>query len=335
MRDSPTKVTLLLDSVRHSLRHHRVATGPLLLALSGGGDSTALFRALLELLGPHRLRVAHLNHQLRGPESDADAAFVAELCARWHVPLVSASVPLQALSTQAGVGTEAAARSVRYDFLKQAALDLGCHCIATGHTADDQAETVLLRTLRGTGLAGLAGIPPVRDLGDGVRLIRPLLPFTRLDLLDCLQHWQQPYRVDSSNTLPDATRTRVRLELLPQLRRDFNPQLDRCLLSLATQAREIQDWIGEQVVDLLKGVDLQSDGNSLSLKWESLLRLPDFLIAEVLITLWDRMGWPRRLMTHRHWRRLTAVVRSGRRAEFPGRISAVRLGPRLELRREA
>ncbi|MFM8223478.1 MAG: tRNA lysidine(34) synthetase TilS, partial [Planctomycetaceae bacterium] len=175
-------------------------SGPLLLALSGGGDSTALFRALVELLGPQRLRVAHLNHQLRGLESDADADFVAQLCARWHVPLVSASVPLPTLSGQAGVGLEAAARTVRYDFLKQAAVDLGCRCVATAHTADDQAETVLHRILRGTGLAGLAGIPPQRSLGEGVRLLRPLLQVSRRDLLDCLQLWQQPYCVDSSNT---------------------------------------------------------------------------------------------------------------------------------------
>lgn len=335
MRDSPTQVSLLLDSVRLSFRQNRLDSGPLLLALSGGGDSTALFRALLELLGPQRLRVAHLNHQLRGPESDADADFVAQLCARWHVPLVSASVPLPTLSGQAGVGLEAAARTVRYDFLKQAAVDLGCRCVATAHTADDQAETVLHRILRGTGLTGLAGIPPQRHLGEGLRLLRPLLQVSRRELLDCLQLWQQPYRVDSSNTSPDATRTRVRLELLPQLRRDFNPQLDRCLLSLATQARDVQAWVGEQVVHLLEGVDLQFDHNSFSLKWESLQRLPDFLIAELFITLWDRAGWPRRLMTHRHWCRLTAVVRLGRRAEFPGKISATRQGSRLQLRREA
>lgn len=331
MSDSSRAVSDLLASVRQFLRHHALGSRPILLAVSGGGDSTAMFRAFVELLGQQRLRVAHLNHGLRGFESDEDSRFVAGLCAHWRVPLVTGQVSIPRVVAEGGGGTEATARDLRYQFLQRAALDLGCTAVATAHTADDQTETVLLRILRGTGLAGLGGIPVCRDLGEGVRVYRPLLDFTRGKLLQCLEQWQQPFRTDATNQIPSVTRTRVRLELLPRVRGEFNRNVDRCLRSLAAQAREIHDWIGRQVDGLLETSDLVWEPDRVTLAWGHLQAQPDFLLAELFIRIWDREGWPRRGMTSRHWSRLTGVLRDGRRGDFPGGITVQRSGPRLEL----
>ena len=145
-----------------------------LVAVSGGGDSVALLRAMtaLETGGQGRICVAHLNHQLR-PDADEDERFVVELSRRLGVACEVERVAVDRLAAQAGDGLEAAARSARYRFLEQAAGRLGARFVATAHTADDQAETILHRIVRGTGVRGLAGMARVRPLGHAT-LIRPL-----------------------------------------------------------------------------------------------------------------------------------------------------------------
>ena len=143
----------------------RWADVTVLVAVSGGADSVALLRALLAVRQPGRGRLvaAHLNHQLRGEHSDADAAFVADLCRRLGVECRTQSIAVSQ-TVRGGEGLEAAARRARYQFLAAAAADIGARYVAIGHTADDQVETILHRIIRGTGIAGLAGIPHIRPL---------------------------------------------------------------------------------------------------------------------------------------------------------------------------
>ncbi|MFN8857863.1 MAG: tRNA lysidine(34) synthetase TilS, partial [Planctomycetaceae bacterium] len=211
-----------------------------LAAVSGGADSVALLAVLRSLLPPERLVAAHLNHQLRGAESDDDAAWVVQLCHTWNVPLVQECRPVATLSAEWGVGLEEGARRVRYDFLQQTALQQRCRVVALAHTATDQAETVLHHLLRGTGLAGLQGIPAERPLGRECTIVRPLLDVTRGDITAYLQNLGQDFRTDSSNLTLEATRNRLRRELLPHLRAEYNPQIDRALVRLAHQAAEAQ-----------------------------------------------------------------------------------------------
>jgi tRNA(Ile)-lysidine synthase len=148
------------------------------LAVSAGPDSVAMLRAALAIKaragGRGQLHVAHLNHALRGAESDADAAWLKALCTRLNVPLQIDKADVAEIAARQGDGLEAAARAARYDFLRRTAERLGARFVATAHTADDQAETVLHRTLRGTGLAGLRGIPRVRPLTDHAGQASPL-----------------------------------------------------------------------------------------------------------------------------------------------------------------
>ena len=209
-------------------------------AVSGGCDSVALLRALTAVKtgGQGRVSVAHLNHRLR-PEADDDERFVVELCGRLGVICEVGHVDVAGAAAEAGEGLEAAARRCRYRFLQEAAGRLGARFVVTAHTADDQAETILHRIVRGTGIRGLAGMARVRTLGHAA-LVRPLLGIRRAELVAYLDELGQPYRHDSSNADRRFTRNRIRLELLPRLRERFNPEIEEALLRLGTLAGEAQ-----------------------------------------------------------------------------------------------
>ncbi|MBI1740838.1 MAG: tRNA lysidine(34) synthetase TilS, partial [Candidatus Koribacter versatilis] len=196
------------------------------VAVSGGVDSVALLLLLLELRSELGivLSVAHVNHKLRGEESDEDERFVAELARSQDLALHSCAAPLDQKPVS---GIEAAARKLRYAFFRQLAREGRVSKIATAHTLDDQAETVLLRILRGTGLRGLAGIHPRLVLEEEGRafgeVIRPLLGIRRAELEEFLRERGQPWREDSSNRDPVYLRNRVRHRVLPLLKENFGP----------------------------------------------------------------------------------------------------------------
>ena len=185
----------------------------IILAVSGGADSMALLQGAARLVGTDarhwRLAVAHLDHALR-PESAADAAFVADACAALELPFQSRRTDVAALARAEGRSIEEAAREARYRFLEETAPDGAL--IATAHTADDAAETVILNLLRGSGLAGARGIPARRG-----RIVRPLLAERRSTLRELLDAAGVGYREDPSNAVPAFLRTRVRHEVLPLL----------------------------------------------------------------------------------------------------------------------
>jgi tRNA(Ile)-lysidine synthase len=216
------------------------------IGVSGGPDSVALGHVLTRLQKKYHLRlhVAHLDHMFRGQESREDARFVARLATAWGVPVTVASRNVPVLVAETGMSPQDAARQVRYQFLQEVADGLGAQKIAVGHHADDQAETVLLHLLRGSGPEGLAGMAPCHG-----RLIRPLLGITRTEIeAYCCRH-QLVTRSDPSNRKPVYLRNRVRLELLPLLR-DYNPQVTSALLRTANLLRDENDFL-EQELDRL------------------------------------------------------------------------------------
>jgi tRNA(Ile)-lysidine synthase len=196
-------------------------------AVSGGPDSVCL-ATILPQIGAKLAGIAHFNHHLRGNESDQDERFVATLAARLEVPFYR--------SESRGIrgNLEQSARRARREFFFHLIHDGAGDRIALGHTLDDQAETVLFRILRGSGLAGLAGIHPIT--GDG--FIRPLIAIRRAEVRDYLRSHGIEWREDSSNRDLHFARNRIRNELLPQLRRDWNPQIDTALAQLADLAFE-------------------------------------------------------------------------------------------------
>ena len=197
-------------------------------AVSGGADSVALLFSLYllkEKMGI-TLKAAHFNHKLRGEESDADEEFVRRLCHQFDIELYVDSGEI----TPGKKGLEAAARDARYAFFRTLPGK-----IATAHTADDNAETVLMRLIRGTGLKGLGAISPVRG-----NLIRPMLTVTRQDVLAFLEEYHLPHREDSSNQGDDFLRNRIRHHLMPLLARE-NPQIGQNLSAMALRLRQDEE----------------------------------------------------------------------------------------------
>ena len=219
---------------------------PAVVGVSGGLDSVVLLAALHALSSQpdrkYRLTIAHLNHCLRDG-ADADEAFVADLAAGLKLPVRIGRCDVAARARTEGVSIETAARAARYEFLCSAAGELDAGSVAVGHHADDNVETVLHRILRGTHLRGLAGIPIARDLGGGVRLVRPLLRCRRDLIRAYAGRMGLAWRTDETNADTSYTRNLIRHEVLGMLRDRVNPRVDEALLRLAGSARQAEDYL--------------------------------------------------------------------------------------------
>ena len=292
----------------------------LLIGLSGGADSVALFRGLLELQPEFEfsVHVAHLNHQLRGDASDADAQWVDELCRSFAVPSTIGTASIGVT----GTGIEEAARKARHRFLDDAARSSGADTVITAHTADDQLETVLHHLFRGTGLAGLRGIPLVRSTESGCRLIRPMLLVRRALIESYLSEIGQDFRTDATNTDTEFTRNWLRHNMLPQLRTQFGDRVDSSLLRLVEQAGEIEQTIEELAGRLLDQAILDTQTDSVRLNTRVMADQPVHLVRELFHLVWRRQQWPRQGMGYSEWNRLAELARKGGNADFPGGIRA-------------
>lgn len=320
--------------------HRCVALGShVLVAVSGGADSVALLRGLLQLREPLKLalRAAHLNHQLRGAEADADADWVTELCRRFEVPCDIEIAPVRAIAEQTRRGLEETAREARYDFLGATATRHGCEVVAVAHTADDQAETVLHHILRGTGLTGLRGMEWSRSLGDSTRLIRPMLSIWRTEVEQFLAELGQDFRQDATNQDVSLTRNRLRHELLPRLEQDFNPRVREHLCQLAEQAAGCEEATRIAADTLLDAALLDQSEHVVRLRRDLLTQVSRPLAREVFVRLWQRVNWTRQSMAFAHWDRLVDFVQSEQPAaiDLPGPVSVRRRANMLVLQREA
>ena len=224
----------MLNKLSAALRELAAPGETVVCAVSGGADSVAL------LFGTYLLReklqidlsAAHFNHHLRGEESDADEAFVRDFCAGYGIPLTVGGGQVRTGKK----GLEAAAREARYDFLRTLPGK-----IATAHTADDNAETVLMHLLRGTGLKGLGGIAPVNG-----KIIRPMLNITRQEVEGFLEEYHLPHREDSSNAGDEFLRNRIRHYVMPLLRAE-NPGVSLSLSATARRLRQDEDFLQSQL----------------------------------------------------------------------------------------
>ena len=218
-----------------------------LVACSGGADSLALLDILWQLAPRHRWQIfaAHYEHGIRGKASLADAVFVSDFCRLRHIPCFVEHGCVPRVAKQNGQTLEQAARSLRYAFLQRVCREQRLDYIAVAHHADDQAETVLMRILRGTGITGLAAMRP--QSGENGCLVRPLLGQSKAEILAYCQQQGLAFREDATNFVADCTRNRLRLELLPQLREAYNPEIRRALCQLAEVAAEDDDFLQAEV----------------------------------------------------------------------------------------
>ena len=223
----------LLYRVQQTIGRHRMlaAEETIVVAVSGGVDSMVMLHLLLRLRTccSISLHVAHLNHELRGAESAETANFVRTHCEIHQIPVTVASADGRMLRDRRLGSIQAVARDLRYRFLEQVADEQNADKIAVGHHRDDQAETVLMNLLRGSGIRGLGGIPPVRG-----RIIRPLIDCAREEIEQYARKERIPYVEDSSNRTLVYSRNRIRLQLLPELAKRFNPRVVHALANAAT-----------------------------------------------------------------------------------------------------
>jgi tRNA(Ile)-lysidine synthase len=318
-------------SVHAGLQPHAADTA-LVVALSGGPDSVALARALAHLqTAGHvgKIVLAHFNHRLRGAASDSDALFVREL----HKQLacgVTSEIRLRCgkadvLSTTRHdrANMEATARRLRYHWLADIAIAEGTQVVVTGHTADDQAETVLHHILRGTGLRGLRGIAGCRPLRSSTRLVRPMLELRRQEVLDYLASIGQGYCIDATNHDLKQTRARIRHELIPRLQATSNGEAGKILCQMAKKAALRYDRCASLAGRLVSLAELPQAGLLHVFDRHLLTQAPGPVLREALRLIWRRANWPERAMTFDHWIRLADIVIGSRpRAVFPGSITA-------------
>ena len=246
-------LTLQDRVLAYARRHQLLQPGDRLgVAVSGGADSVALLRLLLELRTELGLVVSvlHFNHRIRGAEADADEDFVRTLAKQYDLEFHPGSGDAPAWAREQGLSLETAARELRYALFRDLCATGTINRVATGHNLEDQAETVLLHLMRGAWTRGLGGIYPAVKLereGAGVcgTVVRPLLQASRSELRDYLRSLGQLWREDASNSDFRYTRNRIRHQLLPLLERDFNPGICNVLSEMAEIARgEESDWNG-------------------------------------------------------------------------------------------
>ncbi len=301
------------DKVTALIAEHRMLSpgDTVIAAVSGGADSMCLLSLLFELQRELQFTVvaAHMNHLLRGTEADHDEAFVTDWCLQYGIPLQVERKNIAELARERGIGTEECGREERYAFFRRVSAQFACAKIATAHTLSDQVETVLLHLARGTGGRGLCGISPVRG-----NIIRPLLGCTRTEIEEYCRKNAIPYVLDTTNGSLAYARNRIRLQVIPELRK-INPAIEESVRRMTGQMTEQEEYLTAQAEKLL----LQARGNygysvaALSSE-PAVIRLRCCRIAA------ERKGAFN--LEEQHLKQMDRLLFCGGRCSLPGKVTA-------------
>lgn len=292
-----------------------------LVAFSGGPDSSALLHLLLEFSKefPLKIELAHFNHKLRGKESDEDEEFVRKEAEKLGLPIHVGSDDVKEYAKKRKINLEEAGSILRYKFLKEKAKEIGANKIALGHTMNDQAETFLMRILRGSGLKGLSSIFPVKD----ETFVRPLIEIKREEIEDYLKYKGIPSRLDSSNLSLKLLRNRIRFELIPYLEERFGKRLVEHLSKSAQLIRE-EDEIN-RIVEQEKYKELLSRDDGLKLNLKELKNFPVPLQRRIVRRFIEEIKGNLRRVGFYHIE-LVRSLGKGKEASIPGKIVLRREG---------
>ena len=312
-----------IDKVKGTARRFGLLTkgDVVLVALSGGPDSVALLHALVAIKSEFDLKLcaAHLNHKLRGKESDRDEEFAKDLASGLKVRFFSKRIDARNAAKKRKLSIEETARELRYRYLEKLADRVKADRIALGHQADDQAETFLMRLIRGAGSMGLSGIPPRRG-----KIIRPLIQIRRAEIEEFLKANEFPCRLDSSNYLPDYLRNRIRLSLLPKIKEEFNPKIVETLNRTADIISLQQQYIQNTSEQLLESLCMTGRGN-VTLDLRALGDLEKCLQREMVRLCVKRLKGDLKQLNFEPVDRALELVhqkKSGRRVQLVGTIWA-------------
>ena len=293
------------------------------MAVSGGPDSVCLLHILAKLQAELdiRLHLAHLNHQLRGAESEADASYVSELAHQLGIPATIEQRDVKAYQARQHLSLEEAAREVRYTFLAQVAKSIDADRVAVGHTIDDHIETILMHLIRGTGTRGLRGLQPCsrwQSSGNSLTIIRPLLPVSRQETAGYCHHHQLTPRIDASNLSLSPLRNRIRHQLLPILQ-GYNPQVVEALLRTGRIAGDDLAFIDKEIGRLWGEIG-QEQESTIVLDKERFLELPPALKRHLLRTAIEKLLGNLKDIEARHIEEIMDALTkpAGKRLSLPG-----------------
>ncbi len=313
-------------------------------AVSGGPDSLALLHGLLKVNEAHKcgwsLHVAHLDHRLRG-DSSSDAAFITETAESLGLDCTIESVDVKGEARSRGETVEEAARYIRYAFLHCVAKAVGAGVVTAGHHAGDQAETVLHHIARGTGLRGLAGMRESKPIVDGssIRLVRPLLGFSREDLMQYLKEQELPFRIDPTNEDEQtATRNAIRHQILPLLRCYVNPDIERALVRLSAQASRADAALTQMSEEALSRSIIHRGETVMLLSVEAFATWPRAIQAEMVRAVLRRLSVNMKAIGFERIEAVVDVATTGdggrRRIELAGGVVVERRGGELRIERQ-
>jgi tRNA(Ile)-lysidine synthase len=311
--------------------------GRILLAVSGGADSIALLSILAALkaqgrLGPD-LVCAHINHQLRGPASDADEQFVVGEATRLGLPVVARAIDVRTHAQTRGLSLETAARQLRLAGLAEIAHSQGCTWVCTGHQKNDTAETLVHRLWRGTGFRGLAGIRPARRFGD-LQLASPLLCATRREIVAYLEEHRLRWREDQTNTEIIYTRNFIRHRLLPFLQEEASGSLVEELSDLAAAANRLCRRV-EREADAAWSAFVKSAAGDVIIRASGLSALPELVAVELIRRAVANLAGDQGNLAESHYRSILRLTRNnagGKKVPLPGGLLVQREGEQLALR---
>lgn len=311
------------------------------LAVSGGYDSMAMMYGMAQLrqskaIDLECLHVAHLNHKLRGEESDGDEEFVRQQAKQLDLPITCSAIEIAKLAKDRGESVETMAREKRYEFLGRVAKEQACGKIAMAHNADDNAETILHRILRGTGIDGLAGIPVTRKLSQAgeteLTLVRPLLSASRQEIEQFLIDRNIPYRQDSSNLSLEYTRNRIRHELLPLLGQQYNPNIKKVLLQLGNIAGDMAEFLDADAKESLKNLITSESAGVMELELCSLASKHRIQQAQIMRCALEYLDVGQRNIGYHHMNKMLDLINKpmvNRTLELPNSVKIRRKGKTL------
>ena len=327
--------TNLIERVLKTIRNYEMLRpgDTVLVAVSGGPDSIFLLQALAHLktkLKLKKLVVCNLDHGIRGRESSEDSLFVKKITEDLMLGFIHKKIDLSKKRSK-DLSTEEIAREERYKFFNDAARAVKADAIATGHTLDDQAETILMRIIKGASLKGIIGISPVRGEGS-LKIIRPLFELEKAEIEKYLDERGIEYRVDSTNAEPIYFRNVIRRDIIPFLEK-YNPRIKRALCSLAEHLREDFEFINEAKSTV--GHFAHSAEGSLEIKLKDLIVQPKALQKEIVRDILERSGGEVKRLNFRHWKEMEQFIkhkRKGNSIDLPGDIRVTRTTSSLVFR---
>lgn len=298
-----------------------------IIALSGGPDSVSLLLALNIFKKEFHLTLAcaHLNHNLRQEESDEDQRYVVRLSSKLKIPIFTASKDIKNFAAEKGLSIEQAARQLRYEFLLESAKTFKANKIAVGHTRDDQAETLLMRLLRGSGLRGLKSIPPVREISPGIYIIRPLIETSRKQIESFLRQKKVRPRLDSTNLKTLFLRNKIRRKLLPLLEKYYSPKIKDILARTAENLNADYDYLLDRQRAAFKRVARVKADNFVKVPIKKLITLEPSLKRGVVRLVIENVKGNLENIDYRHWERIEDLINGNLKCvNLPGEIKVVR-----------